>query len=240
MAGKYVCIVAAALVLGVTGCGDDENLSDATTSLSPSVVATTEGESSFVPTTVVLPPGTAPTTAPAAPQPLPETVAQPPASTTVPSEGQADCQAVLGGWNTAPDGTGTTMAPAQIVSVRVGQHDCFDRVVIDIATTGPVGSQVRYVDVVHQDGSGFPVPVAGGAALQVVVYAPAYELIDSGAPYQYGASEFTQWGSLREVAWAGSFEGMTTFAIGTVAQNAFAVTTWEEHGIRKVIIDIAH
>lgn len=228
---------AAALLVSAMGCGNDD-VPDATTTISAPVVTTTEGESSLATSTPVLPPGGTTTTAPTAPQPPPQTAPivtktiTPPPATPGPN-----CQEVLGGWNLEPDGTGTTMAPAEVVSVRVGQHECFDRVVIDVATTGPVGSAVRYVDVVHQDGSGFPVPVAGNAALQVVVYASAYELIDSGAPYAYSTPN---WGSLREVAWAGSFEGMTTFAIGVVDQNAFAVTTWEEHGIRKVIIDIAH
>ena len=156
-----------------------------------------------------------------------------------PNSSPSDCSAIQN-WNLDQDGTGSAMIDAEVVSVRVGQHTCFDRVIIDIDTSAEVGSTVRYVDVVHQDGSGFEVPVAGNAVLEVILRAPAYNLVASGAPYKYSAPQFSNWGALREVGYAGSLEGQTTFAIGVIDMNAFAVTTWEDHGIRKVIIDIAH
>src|SRR5690606_34232437 len=48
--------------------------------------------------------------------------------------------------------------------VRAGQHECFDRMVIDI--NGKVrGFDVRYVSSVKRDGSGAVVPLRGAADL---------------------------------------------------------------------------
>jgi hypothetical protein len=60
---------------------------------------------------------------------------------------------------------------AEFCGVRSGRHDGYDRVVFDVKGADPVGYHVRYVDSVHADGSGEPVPVAGDAALEVIVHA---------------------------------------------------------------------
>ncbi len=56
-----------------------------------------------------------------------------------------------------------TTTPVQ--DVRAGRHACFDRMVVDVpgADTGRLGYFVRYVDRLHQDGSGRPIAVGGGA-----------------------------------------------------------------------------
>jgi hypothetical protein len=62
-------------------------------------------------------------------------------------------------------------APVYLVSA--GRQECSDRVVFHLNGPDPTGYSVRYVDLVREDGSGRPVPVAGAAALQVVINAPA-------------------------------------------------------------------
>ena len=61
--------------------------------------------------------------------------------------------------------------------VRAGRHACFDRLVVDLGGQDVrFGSyDVRYVPLVHADGSGAAVPLRGGADLQVVLRAPAYD-----------------------------------------------------------------
>ena len=69
------------------------------------------------------------------------------------------------------------MTTAPITNVRAGRHACFDRLVVDlaapVAAPGPQGNgyHIEYVAQVTMDGSGAPVPLAGGAFLQVVVRA---------------------------------------------------------------------
>ena len=56
----------------------------------------------------------------------------------------------------------------------VGPPRWFDRLVFELS--GPSqGYRVEYVSQVTQDGSGEPVPLRGGAFLQVVLASPAYD-----------------------------------------------------------------
>ena len=151
-------------------------------------------------------------------------------------------------WGSLPkvhDASDTEM----INDVRAGRHACFDRLVIDLGGQDTTfGSyDVRYVPLVHQDGSGFAVPVRGAADLQIVVRAPAYD--------QYGNATFRPanprevvnvagFSTFRQVAWAGSFEGQTTLALGVRARLPFRVfvlngTPASDLGPRMVI-DVAH
>lgn len=133
--------------------------------------------------------------------------------------------------------------------VRAGRHACFDRLVVDLGGQDTTfGSyDVRYVAQVHADGSGEAVPVRGAADLQIVLRAPAYdqngdvtfrprdprEVVDvSGYP------------TFRQVAWAGSYEGSTTMALGVRARLPFRVfplpgTPQSDDGPR-LVIDVAH
>ncbi|WP_354233835.1 hypothetical protein [Arthrobacter sp. UYEF3] len=135
------------------------------------------------------------------------------------------------------------MSQAKVVNVRTGQHYCFDRLVIDL--NGPVaGYTVRYVSKVAQDGSGLPIPLRGQAFLQLTVNAPAYD--DAGKPtYAPGdkgeLSNVGGYQTLRQVAWAGSFEGYTSLGIGVRARLPFRVLTLAgpDAGSR-LVIDVAH
>ncbi len=113
-----------------------------------------------------------------------------------------------------------------------------------------VGYSVRYVDVVTQDGSGKTMPVAGEAALQVVINAPALGqdshgyvgkvLAEPGADF-YTPAQLAGWSTLREVRHAGSFEGQTTIAVGVRARVPFHVfTVLDSSGdYRSVVLDVA-
>ncbi len=138
------------------------------------------------------------------------------------------------------------MTTAPIAAVRTGRHPCFDRVVIDLRSgSGPLGYQVRYVSTVHREGSGAVVPLRGGARLAVVVRAPAYD-VRTGSPTFKPANpaEITRvagYLTLRQVAFAGSFEGQSTFGIGVRARLPFRVFVLDGPGAgHRLVIDIAH
>jgi hypothetical protein len=134
------------------------------------------------------------------------------------------------------DLTGST---GKVVGVRAGRHACFDRLVVDVA--GDLdGYSVRYVPQVVRDGSGQPVPLRGGAKLQVIATAPAVptdawflpngELLD---PRGYR--------TFRHLAWAGSFEGQSTFGLGVRARLPFRVFILDGPGDRsRLVVDVAH
>ncbi|QLY33934.1 AMIN-like domain-containing (lipo)protein [Nocardia huaxiensis] len=132
---------------------------------------------------------------------------------------------------------------APMTGIRSGRHDCFDRMVVDVA--GPVtGYLVSYVDQVYMDASGAPVALRGGAFLQVVVYAPAYDS-DGNSTYEPGnrneLTDVTGYDTFRQVAWAGSFEGQTTVGLGVRARLPFRVFTLDGPGSgSRVVVDVAH
>jgi len=141
---------------------------------------------------------------------------------------------------------------APLYLVRVGRHDCYDRVVFDINAPDAAGYHVQYVSVVREDGAGTPRPVAGGAALEVIVHAPALGADSQG--HQPGAvlarpgqdfftpAQLAGWRSLRQVRYAGSFEGQTTIAVGVRTRVPFRVFTLlnARDQIMRVVLDVAH
>ena len=140
------------------------------------------------------------------------------------------------GWGSAPDVV-ATMGMGEVDAVRVGRDVCWDRAVIDI--DGPVGGyRAEYVEQVTADGSGAVVPIPGGARLQFVVHHPEQSLrVAVGQPVAAVAGFPT----LRSVVYAGSFEGMTTFGVGTRARlpfRVFALSGPGGHG--RIVLDVAH
>jgi hypothetical protein len=235
--GVAVCVLLSAGLL--VGCSDDK---DPPTVVLPSSTTVSVTATTTVPKPSVVTVLPVPTVQPS---PVVSPTVQPPASA---SQLPVNCSDVLHDWNVEPDDTGNIGAEpgVEVVSVRVGQQACYDTVIIDVDTTKEIGSHVAYAipsDSPTYDGSGLPVTPAmtGGAVLQVSVFAPARNLEASGAPYQYSAEYFAGWTSLREVRFGlPDYEGYSSFFIGVVAENAFAVTTWMDHGIRKIIIRVAH
>ncbi|RZU34489.1 AMIN-like domain-containing (lipo)protein [Blastococcus saxobsidens] len=133
--------------------------------------------------------------------------------------------------------------------VRSGRHACFDRLVIDLngEDTRFATFDVGYVPTVHEDGSGRPVPVRGAADLQVVVGAPAHDQYGNATyrpPSRTEVVDVTGYTTFRQVAWAGSFEGRTTLALGVRARLPFRVFVLP--GVAssgegpRLVIDVAH
>lgn len=147
---------------------------------------------------------------------------------------------------TAPQGSTATVAGA-----RTGRHDCYDRLVIDLAGRPTAGYDVRYVDPpLRADGSGNPLFVAGGAILQVIVRAPAYTAAGASAvpwpsvghpitrPDQFDAGGYR---TFQDLVWAGSFEGQSTFGLGVRARLPFRVLTLDGPGAgTRLVVDVAH
>jgi hypothetical protein len=130
-----------------------------------------------------------------------------------------------------------------LVDVRAGKHACYDRLVLGFR--GPVnGYNIRYVKHVYEEGSGKPVPLAGRAALQVTVVAPAYD--SNGNPTFTPADpahvvDVTGFRSFRQVAWAGSYEGYTTLGVGMRRALPFRVLVLPGPGKHtRIAVDVAH
>ena len=142
------------------------------------------------------------------------------------------------------------MTTAPITNLRAGRHDCFDRLVVDLGAPAPgtpsqhAGYRVEYVSQVVEDGSGRPVPLAGGAFLSVVVHAPAHDA--AGRPTYRPADRshavnVSGFSTFRQVAFAGTFEGSTTIGLGVRARLPFRVLLLSGPGTgSRLVIDVAH
>ena len=178
----------------------------------------------------------------------PLSTATPAPAAAEPSKSGTSCASQV--WGTGTKDGSPVMSAAPLYLVRVGEHPCYDRVVFDVNGPEAVGYTVRYVPVVEADGSGQPVPVAGGAVLEVVVRAPMLGTDSRGHQPGSGVpavgedlvarSRLAGWDSLRQVAYAGSFEGQTTTAIGVRERLPFRVFVTGDRGYRHVVVDIAH
>jgi|SRR5579884_2136814 len=127
-----------------------------------------------------------------------------------------------------------------ITNVRTGQHSCYDRLVIDL--NGPAsGYMVSYVSNFYSQGKGELIPLQGGAKLQVIALAPAYD--SNGQPtYQATVGQplpninLAGYRTFRDLRYGGSFEGQTSFGLGVRAQLPFRVFQLDH----RLVIDVAH
>ncbi|MFF3291719.1 hypothetical protein [Streptomyces sp. NPDC003023] len=131
-----------------------------------------------------------------------------------------------------------------LVNVRTGRRDCFDRMVVEVAGAdgSELGYSVRYVDGLYQHGSGDFIPVSGGAIIEIVVHAPAYDTSTGTPTYSAlpGRSlpgvNLAGYRTFRDARFAGSLEGRAQFGLGVRARLPFRVLALDD----RVVVDVAH
>src|SRR4051812_31850013 len=129
------------------------------------------------------------------------------------------------------------LSQAPVVDVRTGRHECYDRLVVDVAGRAG-GYTVRYVAQVTQDGSGAPIPTRGGAALEITVNDPG-ETYSPATPNEL--TDVTGYRTFRQVVSAGSFEGYTSVGVGVRARLPFRVLVLAGPGTSsRLVVDVAH
>jgi hypothetical protein len=149
----------------------------------------------------------------------------------------ASAAACTTNWGSLAKGSLADHSEGPLTAVRTGRHDCYDRLVLDIAGTG-FGYRVEYVSQVVQDGSGTPVPLRGGAKIRIIVQAMAATGFPAASPELADVSGFS---TFRQVAGAGSFEGQTTIGLGVRARLPFRVFTLPlTGGGTRLVTDVAH
>ena len=145
-------------------------------------------------------------------------------------------------WGSLPKQAGNN-APAlqgtELARVRVGQHACYDRLVLDVTGSTRVASwRVEYVRNVEREGSGAVVPLSGGAFLQITVGANNYASPPANSGNVANVSGFR---TFKQVAAAGSFEGYTSEGLGVRARLPFRAFTLAGPGNSvRLVIDVAH
>lgn len=143
-------------------------------------------------------------------------------------------------WGSRAKIAGPSGSASHLVNVRVGPHTCFDRMVFDLDATAS-GYSVRYVTEVRTDGQGAVIPLAGGAKLEIIVRAPAFD--DAGTPTypavvprRLPGVDLTGFRTFRAAKFGGTFEGQTTIGLGVRARLAFRVFKLGN----RIVLDVAH
>ena len=142
--------------------------------------------------------------------------------------------------DTDPDsGEPSPDARVTVSDVRLAAQEGFDRLVFELGGTGTPGWDVRYVDQPTSDGSGAPVVVEGEAFLQVRITGAGYPF-DTGVEEYAASAPLTASGagSVTEVVFDGTYEGVTSAFVGTQGQRPFRVYLLENPA--RVVVEVAH
>lgn len=122
----------------------------------------------------------------------------------------------------------------QLVDVRVGEHDGFDRVVLELSGTATPGWGVAWGDEAVAEGSGEVVPVAGDRVLTISASGTAMPEPGSfEVPQRLGPA-----GDIAEVHVNGWFEGYTQVFAGIEGdERPFRVFTLTDPP--RLVVDVA-
>lgn len=212
---------ATALALGLAACGDDPEPNPGDGTNPPPVVTdpTTEPGTDETPTDEATTP--APTDAP----------------TDVPTVEETDPAALppfgAAGTPQSSEPSGDLLLP---VDVRVGDHDGFDRVVVELTGEGVPGWRTEYVAEAIEDGRGDRVDVEGDAILSVYVSGTRYP--EEGEAHYVPQGPIDGPDVIEEVHYLGTFEGLTQLFIGVDdGQADYRVFTLANPA--RLVIDIA-
>jgi len=126
----------------------------------------------------------------------------------------------------------TRPAP-ELVSVQAVERKGYDRVLFTFQGAMP-GYQVRYVPEVADQG-GRPLPLRGKAFL-AVTFDPVRAHDPGGEPTVSTATLTPGSPVLRQVRFAGDFEGQVTFGLGLAGRDGFRVS--ELRGPTRVAVDV--
>lgn len=131
-----------------------------------------------------------------------------------------------------------SVAIANIVDVRVGNHEGFDRVVFEFEQGTPELTLSRAEPPFTADGSGFPVEVDGSSFLALVMRGGTKQT-DEGTSSYDGPTEFTDDGpALVQLVEGGDFERQSTWYFGLAAEDCVRVLLLDDP--HRLVIDIEH
>jgi hypothetical protein len=176
---------------------------------------------------------TEPAPEPTPTEPAPEPTGEPTEAGTAPP---VDDEASTSDRVQAPDG------PADLVvtDVRVGVHDGFDRVVVDLAGEGTPGWFTELGDVAFEDGSGTVVDVDGSAVLTLMLNAVAFppELPDPDLRWDGDRVTAPDAVVLTEVVDSVVFEGQHQLFIGLTERVPYRIARLDDP--HRIVIDLLH
>jgi hypothetical protein len=132
-------------------------------------------------------------------------------------------------------------------NVRAGQHDCYDRLVIDVLGSRP-GYRVRYVDAIAEYGvdghRGPAMPLAGGAFLEIMVPTNIGDANGYGIFLPSNRNQLVNvagWKTFRQIVEVGYYEVQRQLGLGVRGRlpfRVFALDGPDDHS--RLVIDVAH
>lgn len=130
---------------------------------------------------------------------------------------------------------------APMIGISGANEGCYDSLTLDLdPAAGSPGYIIGYVFDVTAQGSGEAIPLAGGAAIQVIIDSATHdEDFASTLPAAVDLEnmvDVADFGVVRQVGFGGSFEGMTTIGIGVESEQPFIVEVTSQ----QLTIKIAH
>jgi hypothetical protein len=132
----------------------------------------------------------------------------------------------------------TVAETTNIVDVRVGTHDGFDRVVFEFNDGTPEISLDRAAGPFTQDASGAPIAVEGESFLRLVMRGGTKQTEDGTSSYD-GSRDFDPgFPALVDLIEGGDFEAQSTWYLGLSAESCVSVTLLEDEP--RLVIDIEH
>lgn len=131
-----------------------------------------------------------------------------------------------------------TVAVANLVDVRIGEHGGYDRVVFEFDQGTPAVTLDRAMPPFTQDGSGLPIQVDGQAFLGVAMMGGTKQT-DAGTSSYTGPTDFDPSGAgVVDLVEAGDFERQSTWYIGLRDEACVRIDILEAPP--RIVIDVAH
>lgn len=225
-----VAMLLAGCTSGTTPLPDDPDSTTATTSANPE----TSTPIAETPSTTTEPP----TSAPPAPDTSAPTSDEAPSPTTTEPDDVEDDHPWLTAASSQNPGATPPETTQEIIGIRTGLHEGFDRVVLELSGDEPVlGWFAGFTDEAVVDPSGQPLEVAGEAFLELGVHGIDWTNESperySGEPVPGGDLE-----GVTEVVFGGLFEAQQQIVIGLDAQTAYRVFALSDPA--RIVIDIRH
>ena len=122
-----------------------------------------------------------------------------------------------------------------VVGVRVGAHEGFDRVVVDLAGDGDPGWFVDYTSTPMQETVGQPLQVAGNFFLNINVDGTVYPF-ELGKDNNVPVTMAGDTGNVIDVISAGTYEGRSQIVVGLRSELPYSVQVLENP--KRVVVDI--
>ena len=122
-----------------------------------------------------------------------------------------------------------------VVGVRVGAHEGFDRVVVDLEGDGDPGWFVGYTSTPMQETVGQPLQVAGNSFLNINVDGTVYPF-ELGKDNDVPVTMAGDTGNVIDVISAGTYEGRSQVVVGLRSELPYSVQVLEHP--TRVVVDI--